>query len=159
MSLSEGETSYICIHGANISVLLTSSTIAPDFTFGVWSDLWTLFLSKCQEFPTTPTWATVLLCYWTILRKKTNHYESNWASAMKKMPKISKSFQTKWTLCVNLSPRTTRTARKRNQRKVTQRSMCLQAVRNQWHILYIYVKIFLFTIFVFFRSYPVYINL
>ena len=37
--------------------------------------------------------------------------------------------------------------------------MCLQAVRNQWDILYIYVKIFIFMIFVFFSSYPVYINL
>ena len=85
MSLSEGETSYICIHGANISVLLASFAITPGFTFGVWSDLWTLFLSKCQgypafnpgfgvwsdlwtlflskcqEFPTTSAWATVLL--------------------------------------------------------------------------------------------------
>ena len=61
MSLSEGETSYICIHGANISVLLASFAITPGFTFGVWSDQWTLFLSKCQEFPTTSAWATVLL--------------------------------------------------------------------------------------------------
>ena len=37
--------------------------------------------------------------------------------------------------------------------------MCLQAVRNQWDILYIYVKIFIFMIFVFFSSYPMYINL
>ena len=37
--------------------------------------------------------------------------------------------------------------------------MCLQAVRNQWDILYIYVKIFIFMIFVFLGSYPVYINL
>ena len=35
VSLSEGETSYICIHGANISVLLASFAITPGFTFGV----------------------------------------------------------------------------------------------------------------------------
>ena len=35
MSLSEGKTSYICIHGANISVLLASLAITPGFIFGV----------------------------------------------------------------------------------------------------------------------------
>ena len=49
MSLSEGETSYIYIHGANISVLLASFAITPGFTFGVWSDLWTLFLLQMSR--------------------------------------------------------------------------------------------------------------
>ena len=39
--------------------------------------------------------------------------------------KVRRAFKKKWNLCVNLSPRTIRAARKRNQRKVTQRSMCL----------------------------------
>ena len=56
VSLSEGETSYICIHGANISVLLASFATTHGFTFGAWSHQWTLFLSKCQEFLITPAW-------------------------------------------------------------------------------------------------------
>ena len=51
MSLSEGET-YICIHDANSSVLLASFAITPGFTFNVRSHLWTLFVSKCHQFPT-----------------------------------------------------------------------------------------------------------
>ena len=49
MSLSEGKTSYICIHGANISVLLASFAITPGFTFGVWSDQGDSFSSKMSR--------------------------------------------------------------------------------------------------------------
>ena len=49
MSLSEGETSYICIHGANISVLLASFAITPGFTFGVVYDYsWLYFWRRLR---------------------------------------------------------------------------------------------------------------
>ena len=61
MSFSEGETSYICIHGANISALLTSFAIAPDFTFGLCVDSFSFKMSRISYHTSVSDSFTVLL--------------------------------------------------------------------------------------------------
>ena len=131
----------------------------PGFTFGVWSDLWTLFFfQNVNNFRPNHRERQFYCATGRFFGRKPVIKRAieaaRWRKCRKKFEELSKKVD---SLCKLVAE--SNSGRKQNQRKVTQRSMCLQAMRNQWNILYIYVKIFIYMIFVFFSRYPVYINL
>ena len=142
MSLSEGETSYICIYGANTSVLLASFVITRLYFWRVkWSlDSFSFKMSRISDQIIVRDSFTVLLDDSSkenqSLREQLRQRDEENAL---KFEDISNKVD---SLCKLVAE--SNSGRKQNQRKVTQRSMCLQANRNQWNILYIYVKIFIY---------------
>ena len=156
MNLSEGETSYICIHGANISVLLASFAITPGFTFGVWSDQWTLFLSKCQEFPTTSAWATVLLDDSLkenqSLREQLRQRDEENAL---KFEELSNKADSSCKLVAENNSGSKETKSKKGNSRVHVPTSCAKPMR---HFVYLCKNIYIYDICIF-PFFPVYINL